>query len=599
MLHGQTRSLAHLFLAIGATCVLAACQGDGEEVPNRPPTIGGVPGIGVDAGSTYSFEPRASDPDGDTLTFSAANLPAWASINSSTGVVTGTPADADVGMTSEISIEVTDSAAVAQLEPFRIQVRARATTPTPPTPTPEPVNRAPTISGTPATTVVAGSAYTFQPDAIDADGNALTFSIDNRPTWATFSTSTGRLSGTPAAGNVGTTTGVVIRVSDGLTSTALPTFNLQVTATPPTNRAPVISGTPPTSVVALTAYAFTPSASDPDGTTLTFGVQNRPTWATFNTSTGRLSGTPTATQLGTFSNIRITVSDGTATVSLPAFAITVTQAANRAPVISGTPSTTATVGQAWSFTPTASDPDGNTLTFTATNRPSWLTLNATTGAMTGTPAAANVGTASNIVITVNDGRTSVSLAAFSITVAQVANRAPVISGTPSTTATVGQAWSFAPTASDPDGNTLTFSASNLPAWLTINATTGAVTGTPAAANVGTASNIVITVNDGRTSVSLAAFSITVTSVGNGTAELQWSAPSQNTDGTPLSDLAGFRVVYGRSQAALDQQVEIRNASVSTYTLQNLASGTWYFAVAAFTGSGAESDLSTIRSKSIP
>jgi hypothetical protein len=46
-------------------------------------------------------------------------------------------------------------------------------------------------------------------------------------------------------------------------------------------------------------------------------------------------------------------------------------------------------------------------------------------------------------------------------------------------------------------------------------------------------------------------------------------------------------------------VEIRNASVSTYTLQNLASGTWYFAVAAFTGSGAESSLSTIRSKSIP
>jgi hypothetical protein len=137
--------------------------------------------------------------------------------------------------------------------------------------------------------------------------------------------------------------------------------------------------------------------------------------------------------------------------------------------------------------------------------------------------------------------------------------------------------------------------------LAINATTGAVTGTPAAANVGTASNIVITVSDGRTNASLAAFSITIASVGtgNGTAELQWSAPSQNTDGTPLSDLAGYRVVYGRSQTALDQQVEIRNASVSTYTLQNLASGTWYFAVAAFTGSGAESGLSTIRSKSIP
>ncbi len=506
MLHGSTRTLAHLFLAIGATCVLAACGSDGEEVPNRPPTIGGVPGIGVDAGSAYTFTPRAADPDGDSLTFSATNLPAWAAISSTTGVVTGTPADADVGMTQAITIEVSDSAAVAQLEPFRIQVRARATTPTPPTPTPDPVNRAPTISGTPATIVTAGSAYAFQPDAVDPDGNALTFAIDNPPTWATFSTSTGRLSGTPAAGNVGTTNGIVIRVSDGLTSTALPAFNLQVSATVPTNRAPVISGTPPTTIAATTAYTFTPTASDPDGNALTFGVQNRPTWATFDTATGRLSGTPSATQLGTFSNIRITVSDGTATVSLAAFAITVTQAANRP---------------------------------------------------------------------------------------------PVIGGTPATGATVGQSYTFSPTASDPDGNTLAFSVANLPAWAAFNSGNGTITGTPTAMNVGSYANIVITVNDGRVSANLAAFSINVVGQSNGTAVINWTPPTENTDGSTLTDLDGFYVVYGRAANLLDQRVDVTNQGLTTYTVTNLASGTWYFGVSAYTTSGGTSEISNVGSKTIP
>jgi hypothetical protein len=504
----MTTGSSRTFLSVTlVTLALAGCGGEQtSDMPNRPPTIGGVPSVGIDAGTAYSFAPRASDPDGDTLSFAATNLPAWAAISASTGEVTGTPGDANVGMTQMITVEVSDGNAVAQLEPFQIQVRARSTTPTPtPTPPPaDPINRAPTISGTPANIVVAGAAYSFTPGASDPDGNPLSFSIDNRPSWAAFSTTTGRLSGTPAAGNVGTTTGIVIRVSDGTVSTALPTFSLQVTAAPPTNRAPTITGTPPSGVVAGTAYSFTPSAADADGNSLTFGIQNRPSWASFNTTTGRLSGTPTTAQLGTFSNIAITVSDGTATTSLAAFTITVTAPANRAPTVSGSPSTTATVNQAYSFTPTGSDPDGDTLTWSATNLPSWLTINASTGALTGTPSVA--GTAANIVISASDSRSSTSLASFSITIS---------SGTT-----------------------------------------------------------------------------------NGTAELSWSAPTQNTDGSSLSNLAGFRVAYGRSQSALSQTVVINNPSVSTYTVENLTSGTWYFAVSAFTSGGAESDRSTIGSKAI-
>lgn len=98
------------------------------------------------------------------------------------------------------------------------------------------------------------------------------------------------------------------------------------------NVPPTISGTPVTTVAKNTAYNFTPSATDANGDTLTFAIQNKPAWTTFNTSTGHLTGTPTAT--GTYTNIRISVTDGkSAVVWLPAFTITVT---NTLPPIGGT-----------------------------------------------------------------------------------------------------------------------------------------------------------------------------------------------------------------------------------------------------------------------
>jgi hypothetical protein len=101
------------------------------------------------------------------------------------------------------------------------------------------------------------------------------------------------------------------------------------TTPPPTNSPPVITGTPPTGASVGVQYAFTPSATDLDGNPLTYSITNRPSWATFSTSTGRLAGTPTSANIGTFSNIVIGVSDGQATAQLPPFAIVVTNVPKR------------------------------------------------------------------------------------------------------------------------------------------------------------------------------------------------------------------------------------------------------------------------------
>ncbi|HVS25222.1 MAG TPA: putative Ig domain-containing protein, partial [Gammaproteobacteria bacterium] len=336
--------------------------------------------------------------------------------------------------------------------------------------------------------------------------------------------------------------------------------------------------------------------SDPDsGSTLTFSVANKPTWATFSASTGQLQGTPTAA--GTFASIAISVSDGQASASLPAFSIVVTQP-NRPPTISGTPTTTGSVGTAYTFTPTASDPDsGTTLTFSITNRPAWATFNGSTGRLSGTPTAA--GTFANITISVSDGQASASLAAFSIVVTQP-NRPPTISGTPPTTIVTGTAYTFTPTASDPDtGSTLTFSVANKPSWATFDSARGTLAGTPGAGDVGSYANIVISVSDGQASASLPAFSIAVQAVATGSATLTWSAPTQNSDGSPLTDLAGYKVYWGTSSHNYSGTAALNNPGLATYVVDGLASSnTYYFAITAVNSTGTESSPSNEASKTI-
>jgi hypothetical protein len=88
------------------------------------------------------------------------------------------------------------------------------------------------------------------------------------------------------------------------------------------------------------------------------------------------------------------------------------------------------------------------------------------------------------------------------------------------------------------------------------------------------------------------------SPGAGTATLSWTAPTQNTDGGDLTDLAGFRVYYGASPSNLTLRHTISDPAVTQFVANGLAAGTWYFAVSAFNRIGAESGLSNTGSKTI-
>lgn len=180
-----------------------------------------------------------------------------------------------------------------------------------------------TLTGTPAATAQEATPYAFTPVVNYNGGNALAFSITNLPAWATFDAATGTLSGTPGNSHVGTTSGIAIRVSDGTLQAALATFDLSVTPKTPAANTLTITGTPAAAVYEATPYLFTPVVSYSGSNSLTFSITNLPTWATFNTVTGTLSGTPANSHVGITSDIVIRVTDGTLQTALAAFNLTV------------------------------------------------------------------------------------------------------------------------------------------------------------------------------------------------------------------------------------------------------------------------------------
>lgn len=319
-------TIHHLAWSVVAALSLAGCGDDTSSMAAQPaattatvasttaaPVITGLPETSVQAGVIYRYVPTSSDPNARVLSYDIINKPDWATFGETNGELSGTPTASDVGTSAEIEIGVSDGTRRGVVGPFRIRVIAPETRTGAETP--------PTMSGTPASAVIAGQPYSFTPQVNDSSGETLSFAIVNRPAWATFSTATGRFSGSPTTANVGTFANILISVSGDGPAVSMPAFSIQVQAA--ANNAPTISGVPAATVGAGDKYSFTPAAGDPDGNALTFSILNAPPWATFSASTGQLSGTaPTATG-SVFSNIVISVSDGTLTASLATFSIQV------------------------------------------------------------------------------------------------------------------------------------------------------------------------------------------------------------------------------------------------------------------------------------
>jgi pro-kumamolisin-like protein/putative Ig domain-containing protein len=414
---------------------------------------------------------NATDPNGFSLTFRKVSGPAWLGVSGS-GYLYNAPADSDVG-TNTFVVSAVDSAGLSNVATMHIYVGT---------------NQPPSFINNPFTqpAVLAGVPYsgTIATNAADPDGDALAFAKINGPAWLTVG-SDGTLSGAAANTDAGLNTFTVsVADSDNLSNTA--TMYITVTSNSP----PSFISNPFTlpNLIAGQAISGTiaTNATDPDlaaGDMLSFAVVSGPAWLTVSND-GTLFGTPANTNAGT-----------------NAFVVSVTDLASNTAVatmfidVFGTPTwlvnpfyeMNGTVGLPYSGTvaTNATNPNGDTLIFSKTIGPAWLSV-AANGALSGTPTLANLGT-NSCGVRVTDAGGGASTAALRIIV--TTNQAPVFINNPFSepNAAAGRAYSgtIATNASDPNpGDILTFAKVGGPAWLSV-ANGGSLSGTPTSGDIGT------------------------------------------------------------------------------------------------------------------
>jgi hypothetical protein len=265
---------------------------------------------------------------------------------------------------------------------------------------------------------------------------------------------------------------------------------------------------------------------------------------------------------------------------------------NRPPAISGQPAATIQAGDRYEFAPVASDLDNDPLTFSISAKPDWAEFDSNTGRLSGTPQAGDAGTYDGIMITVSDGALSNSIGPFVIEV-KTNNSAPTISGTPPTVVAAGESYVFRPRVSDPDSTVFRFDIAGKPSWATFDVLTGRLAGTPSAEDIGVYGSIEISVTDGTDTTTLPAFSIEVVASGTatGSVTLSWTPPTQNEDGSQLTDLKAYRILWSRDGGAFSNSVRINNPSVTRYVVENLTPGTYEFTATAINSAEVESRFS--------
>ena len=244
-------------------------------------------------GSTVSLQVNASDPDGDSITYGASGLPAGVSINTTSGLITGTLSPTSAGSYS-VTVTASDGSLTGS-QTFTWTVTH--------------TNRPPTLPNPGNQTSVESTTVSLPLGATDPDGNTLTYSATGLPTGLSINTTTGLVSGTLGATSFGGYA-VTVTVSDGTASTSQ-SFSWIVNHP---NQAPTLTSPGNQSKAENDVVSLALVGSDPDGNPLTYGATGLPPGLGVNSTTGLIAGTLPYGSAGTYT-VTATVSDGVATAS--------------------------------------------------------------------------------------------------------------------------------------------------------------------------------------------------------------------------------------------------------------------------------------------
>jgi len=372
------------------------------------------------------------------------------------------------------------------------------------------VNESP-IWGNTSIGTTADEGILFQSSEItwsDVDqGDSHTLLSDDLPGWLTIDVN--KLTGTPSTADVNPSTSFTLKLQDqgGLEITK--SFIINVRG----NEAPTFTGSFDQTWEEERSLSWTISWSDPnsvDYSTMVASVSDLVSDLTFTPSSGGTYGTvsgylPTSyvDQTLTFS---VTLNDNRAGNPLTATeSFTITVDPNDTPNFSNTNLIMESInhGCQYYYDVNWSDPDGDNVVLTYDKDVDWLTINTSSGVMSGTPSESDIGTSGTVSLTITDNRPNVprdTTYIFSIDVSE--NFPPEFTNSESvdTTATVGEEYSFQFAINDDNSDALTFTVPTKPSWLNVNYSDNRIYGTPNSNHVGT-NNVTVKVEDCGTSTS--------------------------------------------------------------------------------------------------
>ena len=421
----------------------------------------------------YTYTVVTSDYENEGLDLEALILPSWLTLNTSTGLLYGTPGDENTGDTV-VSLQLTDGNSIV-FQNFDLTVTN--------------VSDPPEITSTPPSTEInEGEEFTYTVVVVDSDpGDVVTLTGLEIPDWMTFTPATGVLTGTPTNEQVqysdDSTFSISIEARDLSDQTDVQTFDLKVINV---NDVPVIVSQSDLAMDRNTDLLISTDdivVEDPDDRypadhTLSILAGD-------NYSFSGLTLTPDENYYGDLV-VKMQISDGKDDVPFD-LAVTV-NFVNIEPEFTSTPVTTAKEGAPYIYVIVVEDADTEdpispqTLSVVGQTIPSWATLDVNTMVLSGIPNRASAG-ANNVRIEVSDGIVTVPHE-FVINV-DVDNQKPIITSTPVTSVNNYSEYVYTVTAVDGDAtDTLSCYAVSIPSWLSFDEETATLSGTPEKVDVG-------------------------------------------------------------------------------------------------------------------
>ncbi|NER35197.1 MAG: DUF4114 domain-containing protein [Oscillatoria sp. SIO1A7] len=442
-----------------------------------------APEVRPQVGRELQYQAKALDADGDSLTYEIVPnsvIPSTSKkpvIDANTGLVTWTPANADLGASGSFTVKVTDGKGGEARQAIDFTIN--------PTPVAPPL----TIDTIPATAAQLGIPYSYQLPATSNSGSALRFNLTEAPAGMTVDSS-GLLTWNPSeAGEYS----VVVEISDAADNKLIQSWTLAaseqaisqptavVTVDPSQPNQPAdISSKPRTEARIGSTYFYQLEATDPDGDPLNFNLAEAPTGMTVDAS-GLISWTPTVADFG-HNDVVVEIGDGQWN-SVQSWSLFVTnQTTNRAPSITSVPNTVTNLERPYQYQLEGFDPDGDFLLWTLAENPLGMVLDPQSGALSWQPTATQIGS-HTVRVSAADPQGKLVGQEFTLTVTGI-NAPPEIVSSPITTAGLGQDYRYRVAATDPENDTLQFGLGLRPDGMAIDANSGLISWTPTAEQTG-------------------------------------------------------------------------------------------------------------------